>query len=42
VYLAQREEPAPVQKKICPVCGGQYEGDAEFCGADGATLVPIN
>ena len=42
LYLAQRQAPAPLQKKICPVCGGQYEGDAEFCGSDGATLVPIN
>jgi hypothetical protein len=28
--------------KICPVCGGQSEGDACFCSADGTSLVPVN
>lgn len=28
--------------KICPVCGSQYGGDSQFCGADGAALVAVN
>jgi len=27
---------------ICPVCGMQYGQDSQFCGKDGASLVPIN
>jgi hypothetical protein len=27
---------------ICPVCGEQYGQDSQFCGKDGASLVPIN
>ncbi len=34
-------EPPPT-RKICPVCGTQYPGDAGFCGRDGAQLVPVN
>jgi RNA polymerase subunit RPABC4/transcription elongation factor Spt4 len=33
---------AEMGKKICPVCGVQYPGEAQFCGADGAHLVPLN
>ncbi|MBN2195056.1 MAG: hypothetical protein JW751_19725 [Polyangiaceae bacterium] len=29
-------------RKICPICGIQYGSDAEFCGSDGAQLVPLN
>ena len=42
LYRAQPTPGPRPTKKICPVCGAQYEGDAQFCGADGATLVPIN
>ena len=28
--------------KICPTCGDRFAGDAEFCGKDGTSLVPIN
>lgn len=34
-------EPAPVQW-ICPVCGTHYGAESQFCGKDGASLVPIN
>ena len=27
---------------ICPVCGTQYGPESQFCGKDGASLVPIN
>lgn len=27
---------------ICPVCGTQYDSASQFCGKDGASLVPIN
>jgi hypothetical protein len=27
---------------ICPVCGTQYDTESQFCGKDGASLVPIN
>jgi hypothetical protein len=27
---------------ICPVCGTQYDAASQFCGKDGASLVPIN
>ena len=27
---------------ICPVCGTQFDSNAEFCGLDGAVLVPEN
>lgn len=32
----------PSTRKICPVCGTQYEGDSQFCGQDGAQLLPVN
>jgi len=28
--------------KICPICGTTYPGDGQFCGTDGAALVPVN
>lgn len=34
-------EPVPV-RWICPVCGTQYDAASQFCGKDGASLVPIN
>jgi hypothetical protein len=34
-------EPMPV-RWICPVCGTQYDAASQFCGKDGASLVPIN
>jgi hypothetical protein len=33
--------PKPV-RKICPVCGALYPGDTQYCGMDGAVLVPVN
>ena len=29
-------------RRICPVCGTVYGNDHQFCGNDGAALVPIN
>jgi hypothetical protein len=44
--LVSREPPvgtAPVaSRRICPVCGTIYGTDNQFCGNDGAALVPIN
>src|SRR5262249_47629409 len=28
--------------KICPTCGGRFDGSAIFCGKDGTALVLIN
>jgi hypothetical protein len=42
VYLASRAAEAKPGKRICPVCGTQYPGDSQFCGNDGASLVPVN
>jgi hypothetical protein len=28
--------------KICPTCGGRFDGNAAFCGKDGTALVLIN
>jgi len=28
--------------KICPTCGGRFEGEASFCGKDGTALVLLN
>ncbi|TKD12604.1 hypothetical protein [Polyangium fumosum] len=28
--------------KVCPTCGERYGAEAQFCGADGTTLVPLN
>ena len=35
------QAPKPIQL-ICPVCGTQYGQDSQFCGKDGASLVPVN
>lgn len=32
----------PSRGKICPTCGGRFEGAADFCGKDGTQLVPLN
>lgn len=43
VALAARQAPpTPAQKRICPVCGTIYSTELQFCGNDGAALVPIN
>lgn len=34
-------QPAP-KRRICPVCGSRYEGEAAFCSRDGVELVPLN
>jgi hypothetical protein len=44
---APRGEPAPLPSrkargKICPTCGEQYPGEAEFCGKDATKLLPLN
>ena len=31
-----------VGRRICPLCGTIYSPDTQFCGNDGAALVPIN
>ncbi len=38
---AQRSAPSRT-RKICPMCGAQFPGDSEFCGACGAALVQVN
>ncbi len=42
----ERNEPSSaatrVTRKVCPVCGKQYPVEAEFCGTDGAHLMPMN
>ena len=30
------------KRRICPVCGTRYEGEAGFCSKDGVELVPLN
>ena len=32
----------PAKGKICPTCGGRFDGSATFCGKDGTALVLIN
>jgi hypothetical protein len=39
---ASAQEPSRTTTKICPICGTTYPGDGQFCGADGAALVPVN
>ncbi len=34
--------PPRITRKICPLCGVNYPGEAVFCGSDGASLVPLN
>jgi hypothetical protein len=33
---------APPSNRICPMCGQVYPAQAQFCGKDGASLVPVN
>ena len=33
---------APPKGKICPTCGGRFDGAATFCGKDGTALVLLN
>ena len=33
---------AAARGKICPSCGGRFEGGVEFCGKDGTVLVLLN
>jgi hypothetical protein len=40
-YSETKRAPQPV-RLICPVCGTQYDGGSQFCGKDGALLVPLN
>jgi hypothetical protein len=40
-YSEAKQAPGPV-RLICPVCGSQYDAGSQFCGKDGATLVPLN
>jgi len=37
---APQAPPAP--KTVCPVCGTLYATNAQFCGKDGAVLIPLN
>jgi hypothetical protein len=34
--------PLMPKRRICPVCGTRYEGEAAFCSKDGVELVPLN
>jgi hypothetical protein len=29
-------------ERVCPVCGTRYQGDARYCGQEGAALVALN
>jgi ribosomal protein S27AE len=42
VYAAAAESKVLRVKKICPMCGAQFEGESQFCGKCGAALVPVN
>jgi hypothetical protein len=37
-----KTQPTGVIARVCPVCRGQYDLAARFCGVDGATLHVIN
>jgi RNA polymerase subunit RPABC4/transcription elongation factor Spt4 len=39
---AHAPNPAPPRGKICPTCGGRFDGMAAFCGKDGTQLVLLN
>jgi hypothetical protein len=39
--VSEVRSPTPVPL-ICPVCGTQYGSGSQYCGKDGASLVPIN
>lgn len=41
-YSASEVHPPKSVRLICPVCGTHYGPDSQFCGKDGASLVPIN
>jgi hypothetical protein len=41
-YSASEVQPPASVRLICPVCGTQYGPESQFCGKDGASLVPIN
>jgi hypothetical protein len=38
----QKQSPSPASRRICPICGTIYASEHQFCGNDGAALVPIN
>ncbi|HEY5961137.1 MAG TPA: hypothetical protein VIV60_31485, partial [Polyangiaceae bacterium] len=38
----RKDAPNPTPRRICPICGAIYPSDHQFCGNDGAALVPIN
>jgi hypothetical protein len=40
-YSDTKPVPQPV-RLICPICGTQYDAKSQFCGKDGASLVPLN
>lgn len=46
VPIAEPALPPPAgplpKRRICPVCGTRYEGEAAFCSKDGVELVPLN
>jgi hypothetical protein len=42
LVFAGRQGAAAETRKICPVCGAQFGGESQFCGACGAALVPVN
>ena len=42
LVYAGRQAAAAETRKICPVCGAQFGGESQFCGACGAALVPVN
>jgi hypothetical protein len=41
-YSASEVQAPRSVRLICPVCGTQYGSESQFCGKDGASLVPIN
>lgn len=41
-YSASEVRSPKAVSLICPVCGTQYGSGSQFCGQDGASLVPIN
>ena len=41
-YSASEVQAPKTTQLICPVCGTLYGPESQFCGKDGASLVPIN
>ncbi len=41
-YSHSEVQPTRPVSYICPLCGMQYGPESQFCGKDGASLVPIN